>query len=169
LPAATLRRMIEVMLRRFLFDDEGHVHVLRLIPLLGVMIMLATFGTLGIVATPGISHNAAIQLAWVLTIVVVLKVPLIVFLWWLIWRNKEWPGRRVHWSGKETREILDYLEARAVEAEGLPDAPARLAYLSREAWNVADQVEGAVKVDALTVALRVDERAVRVRERRGAR
>jgi hypothetical protein len=161
--------MIGVMLRRFLYDADGHVRIMRLIPLLGVMIMLATFGTLGIVATPGISQNAGVQLAWVLTIVVVLKLPLIFFLWWLIWRNKEWPGRSVRWSGRETREILDYLEARSVEAEGLPDAPARLAYLSREAWHVADQVEGPVKVDALTVALRIDERAAHVRERRGAR
>jgi hypothetical protein len=49
-----------------------------------------------------------------------------------------------------------------------PDAAARLAYLSREAWNVADQVEGNAKVDALTVALRIDERLMDGRSREWA-
>ena len=38
----------------------------------------------------------------------------------------------------------------------LPDAIERLEYLSQEAWHVADRLEGDAKVDALTVALRVD-------------
>ena len=75
----------------------------------------------------------------------------------------------MRWGDREVAEILDHISRQAADAEGRPDAAARLAYLSREAWNVADQVEGTAKVDALTVALRIDERLMegRSRERTG--
>jgi hypothetical protein len=44
----------------------------------------------------------------------------------------------------------------AARAPYRPDTQERLDYLSREAWNVADSMEGDAKVDALVVALRVD-------------
>ena len=53
-------------------------------------------------------------------------------------------------------EILAYLENEARRVRALPDALERLEYLSQEAWHVADRLEGEAKVDALTVALRVD-------------
>jgi hypothetical protein len=40
-----------------------------------------------------------------------------------------------------------------------------LAHLSREAWHIADHVSGEAKVDALSVALGIDERLM---TRRGA-
>jgi hypothetical protein len=46
----------------------------------------------------------------------------------------------------------------------MPDAVERLEYLSQEAWHVADRLDGNAKVDALTVALRID--LVRERARR---
>ena len=48
----------------------------------------------------------------------------------------------------------------------LPDAPARLAYLQREAWNVADRVGGEVKVDAVDVALHIDQLLARTGRRK---
>ena len=48
----------------------------------------------------------------------------------------------------------------------LPDAPARLAYLQREAWNVADRVGGELKVDAVNVALHIDQLLGRVGRRK---
>ena len=41
----------------------------------------------------------------------------------------------------------------------------RLAHLSREAWYIADSVSGEAKVDALTVALGIDERLMERRSR----
>jgi len=61
------------------------------------------------------------------------------------------------WSDEETREILAYLVGEADRSLTLPDAPARLAYLQREAWNVADRVGGDLKVDAVDVALHIDQ------------
>jgi len=46
---------------------------------------------------------------------------------------------------------------------GFPDAPARLKYLQREAWNVADRVGGDVKVDAVDTALHIDHMITRQR------
>ncbi len=102
---------------------------------------------------------------WVLFGIGVRKLPLILFLWSFIRRNREWPGRRVVWGDDEVASILLHLADQAEEAAAYPDGLARLAYLSREAWNVADQVSGPAKVDALQVALRIDERLMRHRDR----
>jgi hypothetical protein len=90
--------------------------------------------------------------------------PLIGILWWLIARNHEWPSTQPTWLPPEQAEILAYLENQAQQAAAMPDAVERLEYLSQEAWHVADRLDGNAKVDALTVALRID--LVRERARR---
>jgi hypothetical protein len=155
-----------VVLTRFLYGADGRLRLGRLIPLLAVTIFMAICGSFAVVATTQLFTNPTARFLWVVLVIFGLKLPLILLLWWFIRRNKEWPTKRSAWSPQETREILDYIEREAVAAECRPDAPARLAFLSREAWNVADHTGGDGKVDALTVALRIDERGARVRERR---
>jgi hypothetical protein len=154
------------VLSRFLYDADGRIRLGRLIPLLAVAIFMAIIGSFAVVATTQLFSHPAWRFAWVIFVIFGLKLPLIGLLWWFIRRNTEWPTKRSAWSPGETLEILDYIERQADEAERLPDAPARLAYLSREAWNVADHSSDQSKVDALTVALRIDERAARVGGRR---
>jgi hypothetical protein len=120
-------------------------------------VALAIFGSTLLVLTPVLTDHEGLQTAWVLFSVFLLKFPLVALLWWFIIRNKEWPTRPPKWSEEETREILAYLVGEADRSLGLPDAPARLAYLQREAWNVADRVGGEVKVDAVDVALHIDQ------------
>lgn len=143
---------------RFLYDDDGHVLVMRLVPAIVACVILAFFGTTLIFVTSAISDATGVQVAWSLFALVGLKLPLISLLWHFIWRNREWPGRWARWSPAETREILAHLEMEAARAPYREDASARLDHLSQEAWNVADAVKGNTKVDALTVALRIDER-----------
>jgi hypothetical protein len=150
------------VLERFLYWPDGRIRVNRLIPLLAVTIFMAIVGSFAVVATTTLFHHPWARFAWVIFVIFVLKVPLICLLWWFIRRNVEWPTKRAKWSPRETQEILDYLEREAASAEARHDAPARLAYLSREAWHVADNVSGDEKVDALTAALRIDARAARV-------
>ena len=104
-----------------------------------------------------LADHEGIQTLWVLFSVFLLKFPLVALLWWFIIRNKEWPVRPPKWSDEETHEILTYLVGEADRSMTLPDAPARLAYLQREAWNVADRVGGDLKVDAVDVALHIDQ------------
>jgi len=158
--------MIRGVLSRFLYGADGRIRLGRLIPLLAVTIFMAIIGSFAVVATTQLFSHPATRFLWVIFVIFGLKLPLIVLLWWFIRRNTEWPTKRSAWSPQETREILDYIQSQAESAEAQPDAPARLAYLSREAWNVADRTSGEGKVDALTVALRIDERAARLRERR---
>ena len=66
-----------------------------------------------------------------------------------------------------SRAAASWQEAR--RAALLPDAVERLEYLSQEAWHVADQLDGEAKVDALTVALRIDLVAERARRERSER
>lgn len=128
-------------------------------------IVLALFGSFLLVVTPILGHHEGFQTVWVLFSVFLLKFPLIALLWWFIVRNKEVPVKPPKWSEEETREILSYLVAEADRSLTLPDAQARLAYLQGEAWNVADRVEGELKVDAVDVALHIDQLLSRPRRR----
>ena len=150
---------------RFFVDGTGRLRMNRLFPVLFCLVVLALLGTVLLVATPAFNNHQTLQSIWVLTCVFVLKVPLVVVLWWLIWRNQEVTGRPANWSHDEFAGILEHLLRQARMAFMTPNEDARLAYLSQEAWNLADQVSGDATVDALTVALRIDERRVQLRGR----
>lgn len=156
--------IVKGVLSRVLIDGSGRLRMERLFPTLFGLVLLALLGTVLLVATPVLKDHELIQGLWVLTCVFLLKMPLVVVLWWLIWRNQELPGRPVDWSRDEFAGILEHLLRQARTAFMTADEDARLAYLSKEAWNLADQVSGDATVDALTVALRIDERRVQLRE-----
>ena len=67
------------------------------------------------------------------------------------------------WSPGGNARDPRYLVGEADRSLALPDAPARLAYLQREAWNVADRVGGDLKIDAVNVALHIDQLPVGAR------
>jgi hypothetical protein len=157
--------MMGLVLARFLYTPGGRVRVHRMILVVASAVALAIFGTFLLVLTPVFSGHEGLQTVWVLFSVFLLKLPLVCLLWWFIARNKEWPVKPPKWSDQEAREILRYLVSEADRSLALPDAPARLAYLQREAWNVADRVGGEVKVDAVNVALHIDQLTVRPRRR----
>lgn len=128
----------------------------RVIPAILIALVLAIFGTVLVTLTQEVTSTRWMQAAYVLVVVVALKFPLLAILWWLIARNSDWPGTGVNYTPDDQAQIFAYLESEAQRAEQMPDAIARLAYLSQEAWHLADHLEGHAKVDALTVALRVD-------------
>ena len=154
------------MLARFLYDEHGKARPRRMIAIFATVIPLALFGSFLLALTPLLSGHEGYQTLWVIFSVFLLKFPLVTLLWWFIVRNKEWPGRPLKWSDEETREILAYLEAEAARVKDLPDAPARLAYLQREAWNVADRVGGEVKAEAVDTAVHIDNLISRLRSPR---
>jgi hypothetical protein len=154
------------MLARFLYDERGKARPRRMIGLFATVVPLALFGSFLLALTPVLSGHEGFQTMWVIFCVFLLKFPLVALLWWFIVRNKEWPGRPVRWSDEETREILAYLESEAARVKDLPDAGARLAYLQREAWNVADRVGGEVKAEAVDSAVHIDHMITRQRSPR---
>jgi len=151
---------------RYLYrPGDGTLRRGRLIIVLATAIAFAMFGTALVVLAPRVSDSTLGRGLWVMFAVVMLKFPLIAILWSFIRRNAEWPGRRVEWSDNELGAILDRLTHEAEVAVDGPNGTARLAHLSREAWHIADHTSGEAKVDALSVALRIDERLI---TRRGA-
>jgi hypothetical protein len=157
------------VINRFIVRPDGSVRIGRLAVLLIVTIGLAIFGTAAIWVAPTFLDGDFSRGVWVMFAVVGLKVPIVVVLWSFIRRNAEWPGQPVRWSPPEIGAILANLSVQAERAHQQPNTLARLEFLSREAWNVADQLGGADKVDALTVALRIDEQLLVERERHEAR
>ena len=144
------------MLERHLFTPAGKIRTRRMLLTVIALVAAALLGTVLLVVTPVWNDHQHIQTLWVFFAVFVLKFPLVGFCWWLIMRNKELPGRPVVWSEDEVSEILEYIRVEARRALELQDAGKRLAYLSGEAWHVADRAEGAQKADAVGVALEVD-------------
>ena len=157
------------MLQRFLYTPDGHVIVPRMLGVVVTTLLVAIFGSLLLVVTPVLGGHEGVQTIWVLFSVFLLKFPLVALLWWFIVRNKEWPVRPPAWSERETGDILAYLVAEADRVTILPDAEARLQYLQGEAWNVADRVGGDRKVDAVNVALHIDQMLGGLRARRSPR
>jgi len=145
----------------FYFKPNGRVRWRRMVITMSTLIFFAMFGTAFMVFIALFANNSGLKLAWLVIFVVLAKLPLIIFCWWLIARNKEVPGRPVVWSEEETREILRAVTNQARQSLDLPQAGARLAYLAREAWHVADQAEGPLKADAVGVALEIDRLAAR--------
>lgn len=145
------------VLERFLYTRAGRIRVGRMFGVVIACVVLAIFGSFLLVVTPVLGDHEGIQTLWVLFSVFLLKFPLVCLLWWFIVRNKEWPVKPPKWSDEEVGEILAYLVGEADRSMTLPDAPARLAYLQREAWNVADKAGGELKVDAVDVALHIDQ------------
>jgi hypothetical protein len=154
------------MLTRFLFDERGRARRRPMTYTVVGLLVLALFGGTLAALTPMLHGHPTLQGIWVMLSVFALKLPLVFFLWWLIVRNKEWPGMPVVWSPEETEEILAYLRAEARRAVDMPDAAARLDYLSGEAWHVADRADGPLKGDAVAVALEIDAMRTRNRGRR---
>jgi hypothetical protein len=146
-------------LNRYLFDEHGRSRRRRMVVTTLTLVVLALGGSLLFVAMELFVPNPPLGPAWLVLFVVVLKLPLIGLCGWLIYRNKEIPGVPVVWSGREVREILEYITTQARASVSCPDAGARLSYLSREAWHVADQAEGALKADAVGVAVEIDRLA----------
>ncbi len=154
------------MLTRFLFYPNGRARVRRMVLTIIALVFFAMFGTAFLIFARFFTGDTTAQTILLIIFVVLLKFPLIAFLWWLIGRNKEIPGVPVVWDAEETAQILAYLSAQARESMDRADAPSRLSYLSREAWHVADRADGEMKADAVGVALEIDRLAARARDGR---
>ena len=161
--------VIPLVMRWLLCGSSPTPVLCRTAPVIVVTLIMAIFGTVLVTLTPDIGGPGWLKGAYVLFVVVALKLPLLAVLWWLIARNPEWPGTRPRWTPDEQADILTYLENEARRVRDLPDALERLEYLSQEAWHVADRLDGDAKVDALTVALRVDLIASSARRERSER
>jgi hypothetical protein len=159
---------VDRVVNDFYFQPNGRVRMRRMVITMATLIFFAIFGTGFMIFIELFTNNSGLKVAWLVIFVVLAKLPLIGFCWWLIARNMEIPGRPVVWSADETREILQALTSQARHSVDMPDTGARLAYLSRESWHVADQAVGEVKADAVGVALEIDRLASRHGHRRGA-
>ncbi len=157
-----------VRVRQLVPDSRGRTRRSRSLMLFAIFVPLAIFGPAALIGIPRWTESTMWRGILVGIFVVMLKVPLILLLFSFIRRNSEWPGKPVKWSDPEVVEILAALRAGAARADGMPNREARLAHLSREAWNVADRLDGPQQVDALTVALQIDQHLIAIRERSSA-
>ncbi|MCU0308861.1 MAG: hypothetical protein MUE51_14065 [Thermoleophilia bacterium] len=135
--AAAARRSPVV---RLLYDTEGDLRARRVILIIAAVI--------------GVATDPNVLAAGAVIIFLAIKLPLLALVWWLMTRHQERPGDQA-WTGRERREILEYLERQARESVGRTDAVSRLSYLSREAWHVADTAPDEERAQAVSVAVAI--------------
>lgn len=153
------------MLQRFMYAPDGTLRRGRLVIVLPVCFVAAMFGPALLWLVPQVTDSEPGRWLGVLIATFMLKIPLILLIFMFIRRNLEVPTRPPRWEAPEVAEILADIARQAEEAGARKDGPARLAFLSREAWHVADRVDGDDRIAALTVALQIDERLIVLREK----
>jgi hypothetical protein len=148
--AAAARRSPVV---RLLYDTEGDLRARRVILIIAALVVLIVLGTI-VVSVIGVATDPNVLAAGAVIIFLAIKLPLLALVWWLMTRHQERPGDQA-WTGRERREILEYLERQARESVGRTDAVSRLSYLSREAWHVADTAPDEERAQAVSVAVAI--------------
>lgn len=150
-----------------LVDARGNPRAAVILGLVAGALVLLSVGSFAALVFAGAGSPETLAI-WVVTALVVVKVPLLVLVWWLLGLKRE-QARSGGWSSGECAEILAYLEQQAQDSVRKPDAAARLAYFSREAWFVADAAADADKPAAVAAALRIDAlaQAARTSDGRG--
>jgi hypothetical protein len=154
------------MPREFFHDHEGRLRNRRAFIFTGILALLAFGGTTLVILILVVVQPPTAIAALLAFGIIGCKLPLLVWCWRIMGRHMETPGKPVVWSAEETREILAYLTRQAEASRTAPDAAARLAYLTKEAWHVADQADGALKADAVGVALEISRLAETAAPRR---
>lgn len=154
------------MFRRFLYGPDGQLRIGRLMAVVPLCFVAAMFGPVLLWLVPQMTDNEVWRWTGVVLVTFMFKIPLIMLVYMFIRRNMELPTKPPIWDDSEIGHILAALRRQSDEAMAYEDASARLEYLSREAWNVADRASGSTKTDALTVALQIDERLMDLTKRK---
>jgi hypothetical protein len=140
-----------------LVDGEGSPRAGVILGLVAGALVVLSLGSFAALLAAGAGSPETLAV-WVVAALVLVKVPLLVLVWWLLGRRRD-PVGGGGWSSRECGEILSYLEGQARASLGRPDQAARLEYFSREAWYVADAAADADKAAAVAAALRIDAMA----------
>jgi hypothetical protein len=146
---------------RLLYHPDGRLRTGRILGAFAGAGFVMIFGTYVALVASGVGNPDVLGIAAV-AILLGVKLPLLVMLWRLLGRHLERPGMP-RWTAAEHREILARLEEAARASADRPDAAARLAHISREAWGIVDLTPDEGKSDAIATALRIDEMAVGAR------
>jgi hypothetical protein len=161
-PVTTARR--RGPFRRLFVDEHGDVRSNLILVAVAAMAMLTALGTFIALVAAGAGEVDVLG-AWVVGILLLVKIPALAILWWALGRHVEKPGE-TRWDSREVSRILASLEEQARLSVGRPDAPLRIAHLSREAWFVADRARDIDKPDAVAAALRIESLSAGVKEKR---
>ena len=121
----------------------------------GSAVALALLGSFLLVLTPSLGDRPGVQILWVLFSLVMLKVPLLLLVWWMISRRR---GRQDAEVGRRepAAVFIARVEHEAALASDAPDIASHLARLRAETWaeiGLAGDADAPALVD---LALRLD-------------
>lgn len=138
---------------RVFYDREGDLRTTQVLAIVMFSVLLIVGGTVAI-SFAGAIAGTEVLVVGALIVFLAIKLPFLGMVWWLLMRHggKEAHG---HWDDRERAEILQYLLTQAEEAKGRPDEAARLQWLTREAWSIADTVPDEHRAEAVAVAVEI--------------
>lgn len=128
--------------KRFLYGRDGQLRIGRLMVVVPLCFVAAMFGPVLLWLVPQMTDSEVWRWTGVVLVTFMFKIPLIMLVYMFIRRNMELPTKPPIWDDDEIGHILAALRRQSDEAVAYEDASARLEYLSREAWNVADRASG---------------------------
>ena len=115
-------------------------------------IVLAPAGIILLVLLPWAAPaDGRERIVYVLFALSLVKFPALAGAWWLLTRNAERPDLPGVWDETEQRRIIARIQAEAEAAKMRGDGAA-LRHLAREAWTVADRLEGELQAEAVALA-----------------
>jgi hypothetical protein len=126
----------------------------------GAAVAVALFGSFLLVLTPSLGDRPGLQTLWVLFSLVLLKVPLLLLVWWMIVRRHRRRGTRGVPS-EPAAAFIDRIDREAARVAGQPDAADRLAGQRVEAWSRIERAGDAEAPALVELALRLERPAGR--------
>ncbi len=91
------------------------------------------------------------RIVYIIFAISLIKFPALAGAWWLLSRNAERPDHPGIWDEAERRRIIARIQAEGEAAKARGDAAA-LRHLAREAWTVADRLDGEMRAEAIELA-----------------
>lgn len=115
-------------------------------------IVLAPAGLILLVLLPWAAPaDGRERIIYVLFAISLVKFPALAGAWWLLTRNAERPDLPGIWDETEQRRIIARIRAEGEAARARGDGAA-LRHLAREAWTVADRLDGEMRAEAVALA-----------------
>lgn len=138
---------------RLYYDRDGDLRAWRAMLTVGGLAFLVVLGTV-LASFIGAATNPETLALGAVIVFLAIKIPLLVVVFWILMRKGGGPGQ-AEWSPRERTEILGYLVDQAAEVRGKPNEAERIAWLTREAWHVADTAPDDERAAAVAVAVEI--------------
>jgi hypothetical protein len=155
--AGRRERLPSRVLTRLFYRRDGSLSGPKICGVAIGAIVLFTAISVPLILASGVNSTTGIA-AWVVILLVTVKLPALAVFWWMLGRHVERPGEE-RLTSREIHSLIERLEAQALRASRRPGSGPEMAQLLEDAWYVADRASDEDKATAVACALHIQELA----------